>query len=345
MNTLRALLKNTPFVLLMIALGWALLFAWIIHNLGFEWHLSLIDSGVSNLLLAAMGAALGNIILYYQPSKNGAWRLIFWCILSSLLWVWLSAFALNHILSDAKYHQFLSQSLWIRFAFGILTLGCILLIVWVYEFVVYKSEDASRTANAQALAKEAELSKLTLQLQPHFLFNSLNSISALIGKRPEEARTMIQQLSDFLRGTLKRDNLSMTALQDELKQLSLYLDIEKVRFGHRLSTRFEIDNRCENCKLPPLILQPVLENAIKFGLYDTVGEVEIKITAQAENSYLKINIENPYDPESAGGAKGTGFGLESVERRLYLLFGRKDLLHTQQIDNQYITTILIPQNS
>src|SRR5690606_35869240 len=117
------------------------------------------------------------------------------------------------------------------------------------------------------LLRSAELAKLRQQLQPHFLFNSLNSISALAGSKPEEARKMVHQLSEFLRGTLHKDEQTLVPFSDELRHLQLYLDIEKVRFGNRLKTEIDTHETCLNLKLPSLILQPVVENAIKFGLY------------------------------------------------------------------------------
>src|SRR5690606_12610382 len=98
---------------------------------------------------------------------------------------------------------------------------------------------------------------------------SLNSISALVHSRPEEARKMIQQLSDFLRGTLKKEENQWTSLADELDHVQLYLEIEKVRFGYRLHTEIVADDASGNCRIPHMLLQPVVENAIKFGLYDT----------------------------------------------------------------------------
>ncbi|MEO6453032.1 MAG: sensor histidine kinase, partial [Ginsengibacter sp.] len=98
-------------------------------------------------------------------------------------------------------------------------------------------------------------------------------------------------------------------------------------------------------KLPALLLQPVVENAIKFGLYDTIENVLITLNAAVENNYLKIVIQNPFDPETSQPLKGTGFGLSSITRRLFLLFARHDLLQTKKDDMQFITTILIPQTA
>lgn len=191
--------------------------------------------------------------------------------------------------------------------------------------------------------REAELSKLRQQLQPHFLFNSLNSINALIGTKPAEARQMVQQLSDFLRGTLKKDEQKVVPLKEEFEQLRLYLEIEKVRFGHRLKVDMNINEQSQSFLIPPLLLQPVVENAIKFGLYDTIGEITISVTSKTETGYLIVEVQNPYDASTQNANKGTGFGLSSMKRRLYLLYGRNDLMTTNKAENIFTTTLRIPQ--
>jgi LytS/YehU family sensor histidine kinase len=132
-------------------------------------------------------------------------------------------------------------------------------------------------------------------------------------------------------------------LKEELQYLQLYLDIEKVRFGHRLATNIESTEEVQQMKMPALLLQPIVENAIKFGLYDTTGETVIQIETKKENDELMIKVSNPFDPETSTPKQGTGFGLKSIQRRLYLLFGRSDLLVTEAKDNIFITIVKIPQ--
>ena len=206
-----------------------------------------------------------------------------------------------------------------------------------------QKEMESRKLETEKLSKEAELLKLRQQLQPHFLFNSLNSISALTGGDPVRARHMIQQLSDFLRGTLRKDDQQWSALSEEIEHLNLYLEIEKVRFGYRLQTNLEISDDVMAMKIPALLLQPVVENAIKFGLYDTIDEVTIEIKARSIDGALTVFVSNPFDENTSQPLHGTGFGLASIRRRLYLLFARQDLLTTANIDGKFITTIKIPQ--
>ncbi|HMU45204.1 MAG TPA: histidine kinase [Chitinophagaceae bacterium] len=281
---------------------------------------------------------------YYLPRSEQYINIFSICLFLAVAWLllikWLLQLSLGHI---DNYSNLLQHSYSIRFSIGFLLLGCVTLISILWYHQQEQKDKDERKSDAEKMAKEAELFKLRQQLQPHFLFNSLNSINALIGSRPEEARKMVHQLSDFLRGTLKKEETQWVSLQEELQYLQLYLDIEKVRFGNRLATEISVDENVNNYKLPALLLQPVMENAIKFGLYDTTGETLIRLYASEHEKGLLIKIVNPYDPETSSPQKGTGFGLRSVKRRLYLLFARNDLLTTDAKDNTFTTTIKIPQ--
>jgi len=251
----------------------------------------------------------------------------------------------KNIHKEDYYSVFLSNSLPVRFFFSFLIIGlmAVMNVLWTNE--KHTKEAEQRKSDAEKLSRDAELFNLRQQLQPHFLFNSLNSINALISSRPDEAQRMVQQLSEFLRGTIRKEENQWITLEEELRHLNLYLEIEKVRFGHRLQTKIDCDDECKKKKLPALLLQPVVENAIKFGLYDTTGEVTIQITATCEQNQLTISVSNPFDPETSQSQAGTGFGLKSVQRRLYLLFGRNDLLHTSSEKNNFKTTIAIPAST
>jgi two-component system LytT family sensor kinase len=314
------------------------------HSFGLSWQTSLIDSAVNNIFLAFGCFIISMTLRWYQPNKKKSLLLIGWVIILAAKCVWLSNLVLEKIfVDDPSYLSLLDRSLLIRFSISLLVITWVTLVRWIYNTMLVKQEDEDRKINAEKLLKEAELTGLRQQLQPHFLFNSLNSISALAGTKPEESRKMIQQLSDFLRGTLKKDDQQMRPLKDELNHLQLYLDIEKVRFGHRLKTEVTCDEKTLNLMLPPLLLQPIMENAIKFGLYDTIGEITINLTAKVESGNLEIAISNPFDLQTAQPKQGTGFGLSSVQRRLYLLFSRNDLLQVNNADNLFTTTVKIPQ--
>jgi Putative regulator of cell autolysis len=316
----------------------------VLHFFGLPWRAAIIDSCISNTLLLLVCLLVMNTLRYYLPRGKQYINIFSICLFLSITWLllskWLLKLALGHY---AGYGDLLHHSLSIRFSIGFLLLGCVTMIsiLWFHQKEMKEREE--RKSDSEKLAKEAELFKLRQQLQPHFLFNSLNSINALIGSRPEEARKMVQQLSDFLRGTLKKEETQWVTLQEELQYLQLYLDIEKVRFGNRLATVIETDEGTQQLKLPALLLQPIVENAIKFGLYDTTGDTIIRIYASQAENELVIRVLNPFDPETSSPKQGTGFGLKSVQRRLYLLFARTDLLSTVAKGNIFTTVVKIPQ--
>lgn len=302
------------------------------------------DSTVSNTILSLSCMRIFNNMRYYLPRHEKYWYVFIVSIIVSSITLFICNLILKLVFkSDENYLQILSDSLPIRFGVSFLMISCMSMISLLWYTQEEQAEMEARKTEAERLSKEAELFKLRQQLQPHFLFNSLNSISALTGSQPEKARHMIQQLSDFLRGTLRRDEQQWSSLKEELEYLNLYLEIEKVRFGYRLQTKIECEDDAMLLRLPSLLLQPVVENAIKFGLYDTVGEVTISIFAANKNGQLEVTVDNPFDPETALPLTGTGFGLASIQRRLFLLFGRHDLLQTAKTEDHFITTIIIPQ--
>jgi two-component system LytT family sensor kinase len=316
----------------------------ILQDWGFSWRIAAMDSLVSNALLAAITILVTNNLRYYLPKKGKYIYIIIICAAKCGLWTAMVKYAMTNIYpNETEYLQFLSKFMPIRFDIALLITCCMALICELYYTIEEQKDSEHRKTDAEKLAREAELYKLRQQLQPHFLFNSLNSISALITIQPAQARKMIQQLSDFLRGTLKKEDNQWISLPDELQHLQLYLDIEKVRFGHRLNAAITSSETANKQQLPSMLLQPLVENAIKFGLYDTTEPVTITIQAELENNYLVITIQNPFDPETASPKQGTGFGLSSVQRRLYLLFARSDLLNTHYTNNLFTTVIKIPQ--
>ncbi len=313
---------------------------------GLPWQAAIIDSLICNALLLLACLLIMHTLRYYLPRGQQYINIFSICIFLSILWLFLSKWLLKLSLGHYPgYTDMLHQSLSIRFSIGFLLLGCITMISILWYNQQEQKEKDTRKTDAEKLAKEAELFKLRQQLQPHFLFNSLNSINALIGSRPEEARKMVQQLSDFLRGTIKKEETQWVTLQEELQYLQLYLDIEKVRFGNRLATDINIDKNTQSMKLPALLLQPIVENAIKFGLYDTTGETIIRLFASRKENNLVIRVMNPFDPETSSPKQGIGFGLKSVQRRLYLLFARTDLLSTEAKENIFITVVKIPETT
>lgn len=197
----------------------------------------------------------------------------------------------------------------------------LLAVAFNYLFITFEASQHAekKTLELQVLAREAELRALRAQIDPHFLFNSLNSINALVMSDPEGARRMCVLLADFLRSCLKLGSENHISLGEEMKLAENYLDIERVRLGSRLTVEREIDPECERCNVPPLIMQPLLENAILHGVAPMLDGGTVRIEARRHGSVLKIALENPF--ESGGTRKnGAGFGLKNVGMRLTNLF-------------------------
>jgi two-component system, LytTR family, sensor kinase len=324
---------------------WTLIQAYIIHQFGFTVELAFIDASISITVLSLLGMAIIIMYSYYQPSRaNSIYRLLF-AIIITAAYIYVTKWLLNYFITENKFYTpFLEQSIAIRSVFSFLVLGFLTIINWLWSNLSTQQEADKRRTDTEQLAINAELERLRQQLQPHFLFNSLNSISALAGSKPEAARKMIQQLSDFLRGTLKKDGQQLVVFKEELEQLHLYLEIEKVRFGHRLTIHINSDEAHQQANIPPLLLQPLVENAIKFGLYGTIGNINIDLSTQLDPYYLKITIQNPYDEDTIHSQNGTGFGLNAISRRLFLLYARNDLMQIEKKDKVFTVQLSIPQN-
>lgn len=304
---------------------------------------SWMDASLTSTLMVAGGYVMITVVKYFRPSARNAFIVLISALVLAILTSGILTSILRQLPSSDDYIKWLSAMLPIRFIFIWLMIIIAGINGWLFFYISEYKQKELHEKETDKLMRDAELSNLRQQLQPHFLFNSLNSISALTLTQPEQGRKMIEQLSDFLRGTVKKEGNQLVPLRDELHHLQLYLDIEKVRFGHRLNTTVSADENALNMKLPSLLLQPVLENAIKFGLYDTIGDVAISIVAKASKNELLIEIKNPFDPETTPPKQGTGFGLSSVQRRLSLIFYRSDLLTTTQNENTFTTSIKIPQ--
>jgi hypothetical protein len=229
-------------------------------------------------------------------------------------------------------------------------------ILWVAGIVLYAQslvvhyfmlahenarEAERRLLATQVTAREAELRALRAQLHPHFLFNSLNSISALVGQDPEAARRMCGLLGDFLRTSLALGGRERVALEEELALAERYLAIEQVRFGARLAVERAVEPAALPCLVPPLLIQPLIENAVKHGVADRTEGGTIRIAARRRESTLEITVENPRDPE-APPRRGSGLGLENVRQRLAALDPRRAGLDVSEEPAHFRVRLSLP---
>jgi two-component system, LytTR family, sensor histidine kinase AlgZ len=264
--------------------------------------------------------------------------------LVSSLWVGL-ALGLVYLLSKTSSFAGLDQRFapQIRIFFGA---GFLLYLLAVAYHYVILSMEASREAEARALesnvmARDAELKALKAQVNPHFLFNSLNSISALTSVDPAKAREMCILLAEFLRMTLGLGEKSAIPLAEELALLERFLAIEKVRFGARLHVEEEIQEESKSVLVPPLVLQPLVENAIVHGIGNLPEGGSIRLVSQVNDGRLSIAIENTFDPESAP-TRRTGMGMANVRRRLEGRYSNQATIQVSAAEDKFRVDLQLP---
>jgi two-component system, LytTR family, sensor histidine kinase AlgZ len=232
---------------------------------------------------------------------------------------------------------------------SIFTIGVLLYLLSVAFHYVLIAMEASREAEARAFetsvqARDAELKALKAQINPHFLFNSLNSISALTSIDPSRARDMCVLLGDFLRLTLGLGEKTSVRFSEELDLLQKYMAIEKVRFGARLTMLEEIEEDSKSCLLPPLLLQPLVENAVKHGIACLPEGGQVRLAAQRQNGRLSILVENSWDPEAPPRRSG-GLGLKNVQMRLEARYGKDASLRVNNEGELFQVSLSLPAES
>jgi LytS/YehU family sensor histidine kinase len=308
-----------------------------------ELWISLMDAFLFAMIFLGGLIAVEKIFAFYVPKAENIFLLLLIPLVLSFASTKAHLYLLQLIFENQlDYHEFLQRNQYLRLTFLAIAEISVALISLVVAKLEQQEDFRRRESLLTELAKEAELSQLKQQLQPHFLFNSLNSINALVVAQPQKAREMVLQLSDFLRATIRKDHQNWLELEEELSHLKIYLDIERVRFGHRLEVEFELEDETRQMLIPQILIQPLVENAIKHGLYEVLGQVKIKIFSQKIGAYLHLKISNPFD-SNANPVSGLGFGLSSVERRLFLLFGRSDLLTVSTEGEIFRVELKIPQ--
>ncbi len=308
---------------------------------------ALTDSLVFNLLFAGMAISLWYTVRFLSIDNQSITSVVFnhLGIAIIFLGVWFNCgyFLLDSFnTSDPEYAVFHQHSLPWRIFCGVVYYCITVLVYYLQLYYLSFQQKEIAEAELKTLVKESELSLLKSQLNPHFIFNSLNSISSLTLSNPARAQEMIIKLSSFIRYALKQDKNELVSLEEEMNNCSLYLDIEKVRFGDRLMVEIEHSAECLKAKIPNMILQPLLENAIKHGVYESLEPVLVSLKCNRENDDLQLIITNNFDPESAK-QKGNGIGLRNVKQRLFLTYGKSDLVSISVQNDCFRVELIIPQ--
>ena len=304
------------------------------------------DSVIFNLLFFLLALPVWYAVRFSQSGIKNSFNLVFSQVISLaiILFIWFgTGSAILHSLfpGNDSYLQFFSLSIPWRIISGILFY---LILVMIYYMIIYYNnlqEKLKNEAKLNEMVKDSELSLLKAQINPHFLFNSLNSVSSLTITNPARAQEMVIRLSDFLRYSVARGNDRFSTLSLEIENTRRYLDIEQVRFGQKLEYEFRLNDRCLPQQIPVMILQPLFENAVKHGVYESTGKVTILTTAELFDTYMQIVITNNFEP-GAPSRKGAGIGLKNIRERLKLIYKNEQLLKTAVKDNVFEAVLIIP---
>jgi two-component system sensor histidine kinase AlgZ len=200
--------------------------------------------------------------------------------------------------------------------------------------------EARTSRKSELLAREAQLKALKAQVNPHFLFNSLNSISALTAIDASRARAMCIRLADFLRVSLRLGERELIPFREEMELTRMYLDVEQVRFGDRLRLAEDVDPACADCQIPALLIQPLVENAVKHGIALIEEGGEISMIGRREGDTVRFTIENPFDPDAP--ASRSGIGLANVRQRLEARYGNAARMEVQAETHRFRVILTLP---
>jgi sensor histidine kinase YesM len=302
------------------------------------------------LVLCGIGLWLTNLYHNYIKSKNWvelplkklAPRIFIASIVTGIiLFLFLSAF--NLIFGTYEAWSFKLASVLI----GIFNYSSVMLL-WSLIYLAFNYFENYKKAEIESLiwenaVKEFELRTLRAQLNPHFMFNALNSIRALIKDEPLNAQTAVTKLSNILRYSLKIERTEMVPVEEEMRAVADYLALEKIRFEERLKYLIKVEPESERIEIPPMMVQTLVENGIKHGISRNTRGGEISIESCVEDSKLHIKIKNTGQIDSNELKVSTGFGINNTKHRLSLLYGEKaQFTISNQNEREVLAELVIP---
>jgi two-component system LytT family sensor kinase len=306
----------TPYVLIITSWYFLTTHLFRLYILRSNWLTTKIKKTFYKVLAGILGLALINYLV------------------NIITWAFIGALDFQYDFDPATIGANISASFIIYFTWTLL------------YFIFHYLERYTATLKYEALKNEIELNNLKSQLNPHFIFNALNSIRALVDENPDKSKDAITQLSGILRSSLIGNKSKLVSFDQEMRSVHHYLNLETVRFEERLKTRFDIDPRSSTFAVPPMMLQTLVENGIKHGISKLKEGGEISIETKVDGELLKIKIRNhgQYVEQKLNGSKG--LGIENTIQRLRLLYGEKAHFSLKNEDNAtVIAEVILPQNT
>jgi sensor histidine kinase YesM len=307
----------------------------------------LIDMLSLNLLFAV------SFLRLWYPIRYNAWEQKSWqfnvtvhsLLLSMVLAVCLACSAAFTYLcapKDGVYLNFMLNSLPWKIFGGAMLYVLLVMIYYLCIYIERLNEKAVNEIRLNKMLKDGELNLLKSQINPHFLFNSLNSLNSLIIKDANQSQEMLVALSDYLRYTVLATHRETSTLKEEAENIRRYFSIEQLRFGDKLVYEISIAEDCLPLTIPAMLLQPLFENAVKHGVYESMETVHISAKAVCKAHHLHIEISNNFDVEAGGQRKGSGTGLKNTSERLRLLYGPSASLQTKVENGNFVVALRIP---
>jgi two-component system, LytTR family, sensor kinase len=309
------------------------------------WNFAIIDAFISMYLFSIMGLSLRYMTsgTAFNQNKIGGFllkHLISMTVLV-LIWVFLSDFIVMLISGRNRF----PDAPEIIFFKSTEAIFYYLVLVFFFYVMNYYQEIQQKQVVEEQLKRhlrEAELQVIKSQINPHFLFNSLNSIASLTTSNPALARETIVRLSDYLRYSLKVNLNEKVKLSQEIENIKRYLNIEHIRFGERMEVIFDVDENCMSVNVPVLLFMPLYENAVKHAVYESSDKIIIRTNIESDTANLYVRISNNFDPDSHP-LKGEGIGIPSVISRLRLIYAADNLLRYNKGEAEFIVELIIPK--
>ncbi len=333
--------------------GWTGFFIWQtavqVYLIGFQWQLvaQFISIAVTGLVLTH---------LYREYTRRHSWsrlkftklavRILMSSIIVGTIWA-IIVLPFNEYYFPLDNENLPTRDAIISAFINVVQLSIVIffwsILYFIYQIFTSYQQSELEKWQLDSAVKDAELIALKSQINPHFIFNSLNNIRSLVTENPEKARDMITHLSGLLRYSIQFNNKARVSLEDELEIVQNYLNLESIQFEDRLQYKLEIKPETLEMEIPPMAIQLLVENAIKHGISDLPDGGEINIRSFLEKDNLVVEVIN--SGQLKEGVKGTGIGLKNASDRLKLLFGKLSDLSIKNLDEKHVSaSFSIPIN-
>jgi len=298
-----------------------------------------INLSIGILITHLLRETMHRLSLRPPMPSNQWWKLVLLLFVFSII----NSFSTSYVADILKlYEPGRNIPLSRRFLFSII-FDTPIFLVWMsvyvlWHYIEFTNTEEIKKVRLETMIKELELKTIKSQINPHFIFNALNSIRALVDEDPQRARQAITELSNILRSSIQVDKVEITSLEKELDIVKDYLALEYIRFADRLKVVYEVDSKTLSHQIPPMMLQTLVENAIKHGLGKQPGDCTIKIISTVENDKLILIVQNTGLLQQT---EKDGFGIQSTRERLNILYRGQAIFEIYQCEPNEVTAKLV----